>query len=333
MSTSPNPQPQGHSLLFSAASWITLPALTQAGLFYLSLTGLLILTSWLFWSWPVGILLSYLLTGLLAALWAGGYRSRRQAVERGILIGLIAGAGGAVLAIFMDLLLFIWSIQRQAIGSPFTIQSLLPLFPWGIAFLLVNLFGVVLATLGGLLGGFVRSLKERSISTSLEPQPRVRSLLLSAILWIILSLLIQIELIRYAFTSASGWPWLAGTTLCYLLVGLLAAFRAGGYRSRGQAVKRGAFIGFIVGAGSVVLVALAELLLSIWAIHDTQTHSQHGLPSGLGLAFFFVWEGVCLLVNLLCIAPAALGGLLGGSLRFMKGKINVNHPGATSPGA
>lgn len=161
------------------------------------------------------------------------------------------------------------------------------------------------------------------MSTTLEPHPQVRSPLLSTAPWIILLTLAQIGLMYYGFAHASSWlPWLAGAPLCNLLISLLAVFRAGGYRSWGHAVKRGALIGIIVWGASAVLIALAELLWLIWRLYYYQP------PPGyfqLGVGLFLYAEIFYLLIILLCIVPAVLGGLLGGFARFMIGRSYSNR--------
>lgn len=161
------------------------------------------------------------------------------------------------------------------------------------------------------------------MSTSLKSRRPVRSLLLSAALWTILSLapagyyyLLSVFFSSFIFTSGFFWLWLAGIPLYYLLIGLLAAFRAGGYRSWGHSLKRGALIGFIFGGSGIILVVLVGLLVFIQFDYKL-THPTQGLFY-FGWTLLLLWDFFFLLFNLLGVVLATLGGLLGGSVRFMR---------------
>ena len=161
--------------------------------------------------------------------------------------------------------------------------------------------------------------KERSMSTPVEPSRQRRTLVLSVAPWIVLLPLAQAGLGYLSVRSSSPWSWLVGTPLCYLLIGVLAAFCASGGLAPGQARTRGACISLIAGIGGAVLAALIVALLLIRVLHAAQVHppSASRLPGpGLALfALFFWFVPFFLLLNLLGIALAPLGGLLGGSLR------------------
>lgn len=161
--------------------------------------------------------------------------------------------------------------------------------------------------------------KERSMSTPVEPRRQRRSPVLSVAPWIVLLPLAQAGLGYLSVRSSSPWYWLVGTPLCYLLIGVLAAFCASGGLAPLQARKRGAHIGTIAGIGGAVLAALIVALLLIWLLHAAQAHppSASRLPGpGLALfALFFWFVPLFLLLNLLGIVLAPPGGMLGGYLR------------------
>jgi len=142
---------------------------------------------------------------------------------------------------------------------------------------------------------------------------------LSALPWIVLLPLAQAGLGYLSTRSTSPWSWLVGTPLSYLLIAMLAAFCACGGLAPVQARRRGASVGIIAGLGGAVLAALIAALLIILLLHDAQAHppSASRLPGpGLALlALFFWFVPLFLTLNLLGIALAPLGGMLGGSLR------------------
>lgn len=118
----------------------------------------------------------------------------------------------------------------------------------------------------------------------------------------------------------SPWYWLIGTPLCYLLISALAAFCASGSLMRRQARRRGSLIGTIGGLGGAALAALITALFIAWSLHTAQAHPTPGsrFPGGPGLALFalfFILVPLFLVLNLLGIALAPLGGMLGGYLR------------------
>lgn len=113
--------------------------------------------------------------------------------------------------------------------------------------------------------------------------------------------------------------WLIGTPLCYLLISALAAFCASGSLMRRRACRRGSLIGTIGGLGGAALVALITALFIAWSLHTAQAYPtpRSRFPSGPGLALLglFILVPLFLVLNLLGIALAPLGGMLGGYLR------------------
>jgi hypothetical protein len=146
-----------------------------------------------------------------------------------------------------------------------------------------------------------------------------RTSVLSALPWIVLPPLTQAGLGYLSARSSSPWYWLVGTPLSYLLIAMLAAFCACGGLAPLPARRRGARVAVIAGLGGAVLAALIAALLIILLLHDAQVHppSASRLPGpGLALlALFFWFVPLFLMLNLLGIALAPLGGMLGGSLR------------------
>ena len=161
-----------------------------------------------------------------------------------------------------------------------------------------------------------------------------RTSVLSVVPWIILLPLAQAGLGYLSARSSSPWYWLVGTPLSYLLIAMLAAFGACGGLAPVPARRRGASVGISAGSGGAVLAALIAALLIILLLHNAQTHpsSASRLPGpGLALlALFFWFVPLFLLLNLLGIALASLGGLLGGHLRSQvkhEGQLTQEWPG------
>ena len=155
--------------------------------------------------------------------------------------------------------------------------------------------------------------------TPAAPRHPRRTFVLSVVLCIVLLPLTQAGLGYLSARGQSPWYWLVGTPMCYLLVSGLGAFCAVGGLVPVRARRRGSLIGIIAGIGGAVLAALIVALLIIWFLHEAQAHpsSASRLP-GRGLALFvlFFWFVPLFLgLNLLGIALAALGGMLGGYLR------------------
>jgi hypothetical protein len=157
------------------------------------------------------------------------------------------------------------------------------------------------------------------MSTPIAARRHRRTPVLSAVPWIALLPLTQAGLGYLSARSSSPWSWLIGTPLSYLLIAMLAAFCACGGLAPVQARRRGASVGIIAGLGGAVLAALIAALLIILLLHDAQVHppSTSRLPGpGLALlALFFWFVPLFLTLNLLGIALAPLGGMLGGYLR------------------
>jgi MFS family permease len=146
-----------------------------------------------------------------------------------------------------------------------------------------------------------------------------RIVVLSTLLSSILLLLMQTGLWYVSVHTDQTLWWLIGTPLCSFLIGGQGAFWAMGSLVSRRARRKGALIGI----GSVILAALILLLLSIWWVEDAQP-SPHRIPL-LNLfippgivyieAFFGAFLVFFLIINLLSIALAPLGGMVGGYLR------------------
>lgn len=152
------------------------------------------------------------------------------------------------------------------------------------------------------------------------PTHQRRIFVLSVAFCIVLLPLTQAGLGYLSVRGSSPWYWLIGTPVCYLLISGLAAFCASGGLAPVRARKRGSLIGTIGGLGGAVVAALIAVLVIILSLHDAQAHptpTSH-FPGGSGLALFglfFVIVPLFLVLNLLGIALAPLGGMLGGYLR------------------
>lgn len=161
--------------------------------------------------------------------------------------------------------------------------------------------------------------KEGSMSTLVAPRRPRSTFVLSVALCIVLLPLTQAGLGYLSGRGSSAWYWLAGTPLCYLLICGLGSFCAAGGLVPVRARRRGSLIGTIAGIGGAVMAALIVALLIIWFLNDAQAHpsTESRLPGrGLALFILFFWFVPLFLgLNLLGIALAALGGMLGGYLR------------------
>jgi hypothetical protein len=150
---------------------------------------------------------------------------------------------------------------------------------------------------------------------SLHPR---RTFALSLVLCAVLVPLLQIGLGYLSFWAASPWFWLAGTPIAYLLIGGLGAFCVTGGLPASLARGRGAqlaVIGCLLG-GFIAALMVAAIVIN--TIHTAQTQPpqpSRGIP-GLGfIIIIFVFVPAFLVVNLLGVALAPLGGLAGGSLK------------------
>jgi hypothetical protein len=140
---------------------MVLIVLAQAGLGYVATR-----SSWP-WFWLVGTPIGYLLIGGLGAFCAAGGLRAPPARSRGALLGTIGGISGAVVAALMTAAILIWDLRAPQTppshlgpsGPGFLILAVIFLF--APAFLGVNLFGIALSTLGGLLGGTLRANLQR----------------------------------------------------------------------------------------------------------------------------------------------------------------------------
>ena len=144
--------------------------------------------------------------------------------------------------------------------------------------------------------------------------------ILAVVSCIVLLPLTQASLGYLSARVPSPWYWLIGTPIYYLLISALAAFWASGSFIARRARRRGSLIGTIGGLGGAALAALITALFSVWSLHTAQVHPTPGsrLPGGPGLALFglfFILLPLFLVLNLLGIALAPLGGMLGGHLR------------------
>ena len=146
-----------------------------------------------------------------------------------------------------------------------------------------------------------------------------RTFVLSVALCIVLLPLTQAGLGYLSERGQSPWYWLVGTPMCYFLISGLCAFCAAGGFVPLRARRRSALIATIAGVGGAIMAALIVALLIIWFLHEAQVHppSISRFPGrGLALFILFFWFVPLFLgLNLLGIALAPLGGMLGGYLR------------------
>ncbi|HEX8983045.1 MAG TPA: hypothetical protein VF792_09770 [Ktedonobacterales bacterium] len=123
----------------------------------------------------------------------------------------------------------------------------------------------------------------------------------------------------YAAVHASWpWYWLAGTPLAYLLIGGLAAFLAVGGLPAAVARSLGARLGAIGGISGAVVATLVTAAFILWELKAPQPAPSHlgpGGPAFLILVVLFLFGPAFVVVNLVGVASAMLGGLLGGALR------------------
>jgi hypothetical protein len=123
-------------------------------------------TSWP-WVWLAGTPIAYLLIGGLGAFGAAGGLATAPARERGALLGSIGGVGGAAVAALVTAAIILRALHTPQpplshLGpSGPAFLGLLVLFVFVPAFVGVNLLGITLATLGGLLGGTLRAIMRR----------------------------------------------------------------------------------------------------------------------------------------------------------------------------
>jgi hypothetical protein len=132
-----------------------------------------------------------------------------------------------------------------------------------------------------------------------------------------LLLLIQAGLGYLSVRASSPWYWLAGTPLAFLLSAALGAFYAlaGGRQAR----QRGARIGLLIGLGGAGAAALVGGLLALWALTSpyppaTTTSDRLGRALLPFVLFFLLIPGFVVL-NLLSVLLATLGGMAGGYVR------------------
>lgn len=158
--------------------------------------------------------------------------------------------------------------------------------------------------------------QEGSMFTPVAPR---RTFVLSVALCIVLLPLAQAGLGYLSEGGQSPWYWLVGTPMCYFLISGLCAFCAAGGLVPVRARRKGSLIGTIAGIGGAVMAALIVALMIIWFLNGAQVHppSASRLPGrGLTLFILFFWFVPLFLgLNLLGIALAPLGGMLGGYLR------------------
>jgi hypothetical protein len=115
------------------------------------------------WYWLVGTPLCYLLICGAGAFCAVGGLAPLQACGKGSLIGVLTGVGGAVLSALIVAVLIARFLNdfkaHPPTGSrlPGPGLALVLLFFWFVPlFLGLNLFGIALAALGGMCGGYLR---------------------------------------------------------------------------------------------------------------------------------------------------------------------------------
>jgi hypothetical protein len=145
-----------------------------------------------------------------------------------------------------------------------------------------------------------------------------RTFALCVLLCMVLVPLAQAALGYCALRSSWPWFWLAGTPIAYLLIGGLGAFCAAGGLAPAPARGRGALLGTIGGSSGTLVAALVTAAIILWMLQTPQPPPSHLGPSGpafLALIVLFLLVPAFVGVNLLGIALATLGGLLGGTLR------------------
>ena len=120
------------------------------------------------WYWLVGTPLSYLMIGGLGAFCVTGGLAPPQACARGSLVGLLAGSGGAAVATLIMLVAIVVALSHPMAQGTMPRLALIttmvaPISPGMVIvffapfFLAVNLLGIGLASLGGMLGGMLRA--------------------------------------------------------------------------------------------------------------------------------------------------------------------------------
>lgn len=140
----------------------------------------------------------------------------------------------------------------------------------------------------------------------------------SVLLCLVLIPLAQAGLGYVAVRASSPWPWLAGTPLVYLFVGGLGAFIAAGRLTASAARSRGAQLGAVGGISGAVVATLLTAAVILWELKAPQSTPSHLGPGGspfLTLVVLFLFGPAFLVINLLGVASAMLGGLFGGALR------------------
>lgn len=133
-------------------------------------------------------------------------------------------------------------------------------------------------------------------------------------LFIVLLVLAQVALVYLSARNSSLWYWLAGTPLCYFFVSALSAFWAAG----GPGRRGGARIGVIIGIGGIAVAALVLAISISWSFSHEPVQPAPGIHTPIVLPLFgliFLVGPLFLVSNLLGVALAPLGGLLGGSLK------------------
>jgi hypothetical protein len=160
--------------------------------------------------------------------------------------------------------------------------------------------------------------KEGSMSAPVASRHPRTTFVLSVALCIVLLPLTQAGLGYLSQRGQSPWYWLVGTPICYFLISGLGAFCTAGGIALARARRRGSLIGTIAGIGGAVMAALIAAIIIIWSLNDARAHPTPGahLPGSLALFIIFFWfVPIFLGLNLLGIALAPLGGMLGGYLR------------------
>lgn len=140
----------------------------------------------------------------------------------------------------------------------------------------------------------------------------------SVLLCLVLLPLAQAGLGYAAIRAPSPSIWLAGTPLAYLLIGGLGGLSATGGLAPTAARRRGAGVGAVGGLSGAVVATLVTAAFIVWELTTPQplpSHLGSGSPAFLTMIVLFLFGPAFLVVNLLGVASAALGGLCGGALR------------------
>ena len=154
------------------------------------------------------------------------------------------------------------------------------------------------------------------------PGPSRRGAALSVALWSGLLVLIQAGLGYLTVRASSPWYWLAGTPIAFLLIAALGAFSV-------PADRRAPRLGLLIGAGGATAAALVGgfvvLRLVTTPLPLAPTRADRLGHVLLPFLLLFLLIPAFLVLNLLGIAVAALGGMIGG---YVRARLTSTRPPA-----